>query len=479
MILYAYVIICIINIIQKNASPPKPSPPACPYSPAQLLTFFLKLLPRRALLQLPAFKNRSFYERLFTPTVSLWYLIFQRLHADHTLEAALSDARAGGADRLNKKLSRKLRSDSTCSYSDARQRLPWEALLQALSLQGQQILRLSPTLRWHGLVLALIDGSTVRLRPYPGMAQQLPPQRNQHRNRAYWCLLRVVVDFCALSGAALNCALGSIGSSEQQLACQIIVQSKLKSLFLGDRNFGVLRIVQAAHQTGQEVLVRLTDRRARKVLGRPLEPGQYPVLWKPSSHDQLHPGCSKNPVPGRLLIAKVSRKGFRPQRLCLFTTLPDTPQYRLEQLVRLYGLRWHVELNLRYLKAQLDMVQLQAKSADMARKEWLAGLMAYNLVRAAQLCAALQAGLCPLSLSFCSVRRRLEDWLEQSLRDGRRLEDSWICLLQRIAQCRLPHRRKARPSEPRAQRHLRLAYAPLYGSRAAARKNLRKYVPKS
>ena len=477
--MYAYYNICILITLQKNTSKPNPPHLLAPPSPAQLLTFFLQLLPRRALLQLPALKNRPFYDRLFTPMVTLWYLLFQRLNADHTLDAALSDARAGGADRINKKLSRQLRSDSTCSYSDARQRLPAEALLQALSLQAQQILRLTPTLLWHGLVLSLIDGSTVRVRPHPGMAKQLPPQRNQHPNRAYWCLLRVVVDFCALSGAALDCALGSIHTSEQQLACQIMIRSKLKSLFLGDRNFGVFRIVQVAREAGQEVLLRLTERRARKLLGRALRTGQYPLEWKPSSQDQLEPGCSKNSVQGRLLIAKVHRKGFRSQSLCLFTTLPDTHDYRLEELVRLYGLRWHIELNLRYLKAQMDLVQLEAKSPDMARKEWVAGLMAYNLVRAAQLCAALQAGLLPLSLSFCAVRRRVEDWLAQSLRTKHSLLASWACLLQRIARCRLPYRRKPRPSEPRAQRHLRLPYAPLYGSRAAARKNLRKYVSKS
>ncbi len=436
-------------------------------------------MPTRALRQLPALKNLTFYNRLFTPIVTLWYLLFQRLNADHTLDAALSDARAGGADRLHKKLSRHLRSDSTSAYSDARQRLPWQALLQALFLQAQQLLRLTPTLLWHGRVIALIDGSTVRLRPHPGIAQQLPPQHNQHRHRTYWCLMRVVVDFCALSGAALDCALGSIHLSEQQLACQIILRAKLKSLFLGDRNFGVFRIVQVARTAGQEVLLRLTERRARKLLGRALQPGQYPVAWQPSRHDQLEPGSSPEAVPGRLLIAKIRRKGFRPQCLFLFTTLPDTAEFSLEQLVRIYGLRWHIELNLRYLKTQMDMVQLEAKSADMARKEWLAGLLAYNLVRAAQLCAALQAGLSPLSLSFSAVRRRLEDWLAQCLRNQHPLLDSWARLLRSIARCRQPHRRKPRPSEPRAQRHIRLPYAPLYGSRAAARKNLRKYVSKS
>src|SRR5262245_56217146 len=98
------------------------------WTPAQLLEVFVQLLPGAALLRLPALKGKRFYERLFNPLVTLWYLLFQRLHADHTLEAALTDARDGGADRLNPNLSQGLLSDSTCSYSDARQRLPWQFL---------------------------------------------------------------------------------------------------------------------------------------------------------------------------------------------------------------------------------------------------------------------------------------------------------------------------------------------------------------
>lgn len=427
---------------------------------------------------MPALQTKACYHRLFTPLVTLWYLLFQRLNPDHSLEAAHTDARAGGADRLNPKLARQLRSDSTASYSDARQRLPWQFLAQALLIQARQIIGWSPTTLWHGHILALLDGSTVRLRPHGRLAKEFPPNRNQHR-RPYWCLMRVVVCFCALSGAALDCALGSLHVSEQVLACQIILQCTAKSVFIGDRNFGVFRVAQAARQAGQAVLLRMTDCRARKLLGRALVPGDYAVRWTPTRHDQLQPACSQEPLAGRLLVVSLQRRGFRSRWLCLFTTLPNTTDYRLEELVRLYGQRWHIELNLRYLKAQMDLVQLEVKSADMARKEWLAGLLAYNLIRAAQLCAALQKGISPLTLSFSSARRRLEEWLRQFGHTPRQACARWTATLRQIGRCRLPHRRKPRPTEPRAQRHLRLPYKALYGSRALARKHFKKYASKS
>ena len=476
--MYAYYIICILLQCQKNRCPPRPAPAPAPFTPAQLLSFFVQLLPCSSLLKLPALQGKDFYDRLFSPLVTLWYLLFQRLNADHTLDAAVADARNGGADRLNKKLSQGLVSDSTCSYSDARQRLPWHFLAQALCLQGAKIIALSPTVLWHGRVIALLDGSTVRLRPHGTIPKEFGTSANQH-GKPYWCLMRLVVCFCAWSGAALDCAMGSIHLSEQVLACQIILRSTAKCLFIGDRNLGVFRVVQAAREASQEVLLRMTDRRARRLLGRALRAGEHEVVWKPTRHDQLQADCSKEPVKGRFLVLKLQRPGFRSQQLCLFTTLPNSAQFRLEELARLYGLRGHIELNLRYLKAQMDLVQLEAKSPDMACKEWLAGLLAYNLIRAAQLCAAVQNGLSPLTLSFSSVRRRLEDWLRQFSRNPRQALGQWAKTLQSMGRCRLPVRRKSRPNEPRAQRHLRLPYAPLIGSRAQARRKLQKYASKS
>ena len=77
-----------------NPSPNQPARPTC----RQLRAFFIRLLPRRQIWKLPSLQGRTFYDRLFTPIVTLWYVIFQRLHCDHTLEAAVADAQAGGAD---------------------------------------------------------------------------------------------------------------------------------------------------------------------------------------------------------------------------------------------------------------------------------------------------------------------------------------------------------------------------------------------
>lgn len=434
---------------------------------------FRRLLPSRQVWQLAALKRQPLYDRLFTPLVTLWYLLFQRLGSDHTLEKVLTDAHAGGADALRPGLSQKLRSNATTSYSDARQRLPLAVLWQSLRLQAGRLLAWRPPARWHGLVVCLLDGSTVRLRPLGNIPTRFAPHRNQAKAPPYWCLMRVVVGFCARTGAALDGACSSLGRSEQVLACRIILRRAVGAcLYVGDRNFGIFRIAQTARAVGSHVLLRLTESRARKLRGRSLRLGSHDFLWSSTRHDQLQPGCPKTPLQGRLMVVRVHRPGYRSQTLHLFTTLTDSAQYPVDELVQLYGLRWHIELNLRYLKTQMRLVQLECKSAEMAQKEWLAGLMAYNLIRAAMLCAAMRQGLCPLTLSFSLSRRHLQSWLALWGRGAGRAS-SWGKLLALIGRSLLPRRKKARPAEPRAQRHLRQSYPPLIGSRQKARQQMK------
>jgi hypothetical protein len=438
-------------------------------------------LPSRQFWELPSLQQKGFYDRLFTPLVTLWYMIFQRLGVDHTLEKVVADALNGGADSLCKRLSKKLFSTATASYSNARQRLPVSFFSEALALQARKILQFSTQSRWRSFVLCLLDGSTVRLRPCGNIPKNFPPHGNQSKTPAYWCLMRVVACFCARTGAALACASGAMSLSEQLLACQMILQEKGGGprLYIGDRNFGIFRIAQTARTAAAQVLLRMTASRARKLLGRSVRLGDHPVAWKPTRHDQLQPDCSRHPVQGRLLAVRVKRPGFRALTLYLFTTLPNTAEYSGEELVGLYGLRWHIELNLRYLKTQMRLVQVECKSAEMAQKEWLAGLMAYNLIRAAMLCAALQKNISPLELSFSYSRRHLQNWLNRFGQDRPASFEHWERLLRLIQAARLPSRQKLRPAEPRAQRHLRQPFPPLIGSRKKARHERRKYASKS
>jgi hypothetical protein len=159
--------------------------------------------------------------------------------------------------------------------------------------------------------------------------------------------------------------------------------------------------------------------------------------------------------------------------LYLFTTLRDPVECPAQELAQLYAQRWHIELCFRYIKTQMELGFLVCHSAEMARKEWLAGLIAYNFIRWTMAAAAALAQVPVRLLSFSRARELLLGWCIRSAVRRPTLA-SWKRLLGRIAKAHLPKRRKRRPSEPRAIRAFQKDVAKLEGSRAAARKKLAK-----
>jgi len=182
---------------------------------------------------------------------------------------------------------------------------------------------------------------------------------------------------------------------------------------VADSNFGVYSVMAAIVGIGAHALVRLTPVRMQSLLKRldqpALEAGEERrICWTPTAADQRNINDTLPPcVKGRLMYARLERNGFRPKDLFFFTTL-DEVAFVMDDLVELYGKRWHVELNLRYIKSELKLHHLTSKKVDMVAKELTAGLIAYNLIRGFMAMAAQRAGVEPVRLSFKRCWRRLQ-----------------------------------------------------------------------
>ncbi len=431
--------------------------------------------------QQPASGRRGFYRRVFSLAVTLWYLVFQRLNADRTQDAVVKDLKAGGADRLSpsrrQPLRKKVRSKATASYNDARQRIPVEFLLWALSKIAAYVSKAFGVVALAGRSFQLLDGSTLAILSNPAVVKDYPPARNQH-GCSDWCLMRVVVGFCAVSGVVLSAIEGSMLLSEQALSWSLLAQALAGTVWIGDRNFGVWSVVAQALSHHQDVIVRLTQARAKRLTGgRPWVSGQDQIIqWRRTKHDQIAPGTAEVLVEGRLIYARARREG-RWVDLWLFTTLMDREAFPVSRLLELYSWRWQVELDFRYVKTALDMQMLVVQSALMARKEFYAGLIAYDLVRSVMAAAEQPKGDHPASgLSFSQVRRVLVHWLADWGKDWRSsrgsLAQKFQRLIDQVAEQRLPTRRKPRPSEPRRVRRRPAIFPLLRGPREAARRKM-------
>ena len=154
----------------------------------------------------------------------------------------------------------------------------------------------------------------MRLRPFGDIPRRFPPHRNQSRRPAYWCLMRVVVLFCVHTGAALGCAAGALSASEQVLAAGFIMDNPGRFLYIGDRNFGIFRIAQAARAAGAEVLLRLTHQRARRLLGRSLQPGVFDLNWSPPPATTSNKRAAPAPRCGDVCWSyRSGARGFAPK----------------------------------------------------------------------------------------------------------------------------------------------------------------------
>jgi len=381
-------------------------------------------------------------------------MIWQRFKENRGLSAAVQYLLQGGAKDLVsdcKRWTDDQVSAATGSYCEARRKLPKLVAGEVMERMVDQ-LRAEMQEGWGGLKkpVFVVDGSSLQLQHVQELVEEFSPGSNQHGEN-HWPVMRIVVFHDVFSGLALRPSWGAMygdtAVSEQALAEQALERLPGEAVVLGDGNFGIFAYAYAVRQSGRPMILRLTQARARKILGRELVEGtDQKVVWRASRWDRgAHPQLPEEAsLEGRLIVC---RNPSRPNELLyLFTTL-DLP---VEEVLGIYKLRWNVETDLRSLKRTVGLHQLTSKSVDMVEKELLLAIAAYNLVRAVMCLAARRASLSPRQLSFSFVQTVVEaalPGLDNATSDEeyqRRLDR----MLRYAGQGKLPNRSRAR-SYPR------------------------------
>ncbi len=158
-----------------------------------------------------------------------------------------------------------------------------------------------------------------------------------------------------------------------------------------------------------------------------------------------------------------------------FTTLVDADEYTKEDIAELYGFRWNSELDIRGIKASLNLAHVRCKSPEMVHCEVWTTILGYNLIRTTAAGAALLHGKQPRQISFTSTCQFvLASWMQLSggLIDASLLEDYLLLMLNQIAACEVGNR----PGrlEPRVLKRRRHRYKLMQKPRSQLRCELRK-----
>ena len=393
---------------------------------------------------------------IYSAAVVIWLMILQRLHPSGTLSTAVQLLIQGaGKPFLQncRRVRRRRISAHTGGYCQARQKLPTLLCRNVFREIAEQLRKMLDLEDDPGAPRGyLLDGSSLELEHSRELVRSYPAAQNQH-GASHWPVLRIVVLHEVETGLAEEPQWGPMygadAVSEQALAEQAMDRLPAHAVLLGDRNFGVLWVAHTARQRNLDVILRLTEVRARKLWDGPIsQAGEQPVNWKASRWDGGKHRCvpPEAAVEGRLIAARVGR-GKSKQWLYLWTTL----DWSAEKVVAAYGDRWKIETDLRSLKRTVRLHHMAVKSKEMLEKELLMAVCTYNLVRAVSCLAARKRRIDPRQLSFAMVLNVVDcAWPKLAgAATQKQFQREFALVLKIAAQCTLP-KRKRRRSYPRS-----------------------------
>lgn len=382
--------------------------------------------------------------RLFDPFVTLWTFLSQVLDSDKTCHNAVSRVIAWLAAE-----NAQIPSVDTSAYCQARKRLP-ENLLQRLFCQVAQGLENQVTSEylWCGRHVKVIDGSTVSMPDTP-VNQKAYPQPSSQAEGCGFPSAKIGALFSLATGAAVALVISVVNTHDVKLARMIYQFLNPGDVLLGDCAFCSYADMFFIQNHDCDAVFRLSQTRKNEIergKRKPLTSYESIEIWhKPKTRPKGLSAEEFAQLPKALSIRIIKyyipHPGFRTKHVILATTLLDSKVYPPTEIMRLYGQRWEVELNLRHLKTTLDMDILRGKTPEIVRKEIYAHLLAYNLLRTVMWSAGTTHKVNPLRLSLQGTRQLLDNFIPHLASASTQKRDRlYQTLLKTIVHKLLPER---------------------------------------
>ena len=291
------------------------------------------------------------------------------------------------------------------SWSDRRQRLPWEifAELMRRALRPRATARPHREAFWRGWRLVGLDGTQFSLINTPQVTTTLAKARTRRGRAAFAKITAAVLLEIGLHNP-LAAAVGRQGESEWALAQRLLAQLSKRALLLGDRLYGVVAFAVVAHAACQRVGSHFLLRASRTV-----KPRLITRLPDGSRLVGLPVRAPRNPsrivewLEVREIRVQVARHGQRGHELRLWTTLLDPRAAPALELARVYASRWEHELYFREIKRQLRRTALlQSHTVETGAQE-IAAIVLASAVIASERARAATGQIPALRVSFGQV----------------------------------------------------------------------------
>jgi hypothetical protein len=376
-------------------------------------------------------------------------------------------------------------TEDTGDYCRARAKLSEDALHELSSEVAEELEQAADkSWRWKGKFHPkLIDGFTFTMPDTPKNQAQYPQPKTQKPGVGL-PIARAVAIVSLATACVMDLAIGPYKGKETGEPA--LLRSMLRSLSAGDiavmdRYYCsfmmiALLLLQGTQTCARKHHLRYSDFRRGKRRGK----YDHLITWTRPQRPEWMDEETYARIPKTLELREIRynivEPGRRTRKMDIITTLVDADKYTKEDIAELYGFRWNSELDIRSIKASLNLGHVRCKSPEMVRREVWTTILAYNLIRTTAAGAALLHGKQPRQISFTSTCQYvLASWMQLSggLIDESLLENYLLIMLKQIAACEVANR----PGrlEPRVLKRRRHGYKLMQKGRAQLRAQLRKH----
>lgn len=264
---------------------------------------------------------------------------------------------------------------SEAALTKARRRVGPQPLRALFDLLRGPAASMAGPVRWRGLLVCAIDGTTLFVPDSAANLARYSKQRGGRTGGSSYPMLRLVTIMACGTRSVIDAVFGPITSGETTYAKDLLARLPAGVLLLADRNFAAGHLLKLVTGRQAHLLVR-----AKTGRGGP----KLPVLRR------LHDGSYRSTFGGRgvrVIDAEISIKtkaGTVTGVYRLITTLLDTDAYPATAILRLYHERWEIETAYLEIKSSiLGGRVLRARTPAGVDQEIHALLVTYQILRTA------------------------------------------------------------------------------------------------
>ncbi len=281
---------------------------------------------------------------------------------------------------------------------------------------------------WQGKDVKLVDGFTFTMPDTPENQEEFPQAHTQAPGVGF-----PIARACAVLSLTNACihdvAIGPYAgkeTGETALLRKVLDIFKPGDVMLADLYFCSFFMLAISKSRGIDVCMRLhqlrrVDHSKVKWLGN----NDYIDIWHRPQRAKWMSQELYDSLPEQMEIRVVAFKATTEKQtepLNVVTTLLDHEKYSAKEIGKLYGYRWHAELDIFSIKQSLNLDHLRCKSPDMIRRELWTTLLAYNMVRLVCAQAAFVHDKLPRQMSFTvACNTLLSQWMlppKESIREA-------------------------------------------------------------